>query len=188
MRLSIGDLTTGLAFWHCAQSMRNRVYKTVRCPSVSQSVPSVSLSRQSNAAAACGGFAAKRRTRKRYRSTAPVARQQPGAAARRSAANAGNVMLTAELKRLNTDLGYFLFWAYFLAVFTACVEFVSGWQHARNYIWTHYISTGLGWIDGQKSPVFRRGKSGNSSNTTSFILNRSIVINMYSITGRSVAI
>jgi len=30
-------------------------------------------------------------------------------AARRSAANAGNVMLTAELTRLNTDLGYFLF-------------------------------------------------------------------------------
>jgi len=34
---------------------------------------------------------------------------QPGAAARRSAANAGNVMLTAELMRLNIDLGYFLF-------------------------------------------------------------------------------
>ena len=34
---------------------------------------------------------------------------QPGAAARRSAANAGNVMLTAELTRLNTDLAYFLF-------------------------------------------------------------------------------
>jgi len=31
------------------------------------------------------------------------------AVARRSAANAGNVMLTAELTRLNTDLGYFLF-------------------------------------------------------------------------------
>ena len=40
VRLSIGDLTTGLAFWHCAHSMRSRVYKTVRCPSVSQSVPS----------------------------------------------------------------------------------------------------------------------------------------------------
>jgi len=26
--------------------------------------------------------------------------------------NAGNVMLTAELTRLNTDLGYFLFYAY----------------------------------------------------------------------------
>jgi len=32
-----------------------------------------------------------------------AAAPQPGAAARRSAANAGNVMLTAELTRLNTD-------------------------------------------------------------------------------------
>jgi len=38
-----------------------------------------------------------------------AAAPQPGAAARRSAANAGNVMLTAELTTLNTDLGYFLF-------------------------------------------------------------------------------
>jgi len=38
-----------------------------------------------------------------------AAAPQPRAAARRSAANAGNVMLTAELTRLNTDLGYFLF-------------------------------------------------------------------------------
>ena len=38
--------------------------------------PSVSLSHQSNAAAACGRFAAERRTRKRCRSTARGARQQ----------------------------------------------------------------------------------------------------------------
>ena len=48
MRLSLGGLTTGLAFWHCAHSMWSRVYKTVRCPSVrlsvSQSVPSVERS------------------------------------------------------------------------------------------------------------------------------------------------
>ena len=37
---------------------------------------SVSLSYQSNAAAGCGGFAAECRTRKRYRTTAPGARQQ----------------------------------------------------------------------------------------------------------------
>jgi len=50
-----------------------------------------------------------------------------------------------------------------LVVFTACVEFMSGWQHARNYISIHRPigRTGLGWIDGQKSPVFRRGKFGN---------------------------
>jgi len=52
-----------------------------------------------------------------------------------------------------------------LAVFTACVEFVSGWQHARNYIYRRIERTGLGWIDGQKSPVFRRGKSGNPMHT-----------------------
>ena len=28
-------------------------------------------------------------------------------------------------------------------------------------IYRHIGQTGLGWIDGQKSPVFRRGKSGN---------------------------
>ena len=48
-----------------------------------------------------------------------------------------------------------------LAVFTACVEFVSGWQHAWNNIYRHIGRIGLGWIDEQKSPIFRRGKSGN---------------------------
>ena len=56
--------------------------------------PSVSLSHQSNATAACVGFAAERRTRKIYRSTAPGARQQqPGAAARRLAANTGTFIV-----------------------------------------------------------------------------------------------
>ena len=50
-------------------------------------------------------------------------------------------------------------------MFTACVEFVSGWQHARNYIGR----TRLGWIDGQKSPVFRRGKSGNPTYGTQLV-------------------
>jgi len=49
------------------------------------------------------------------------------------------------------------------------VEFVSGWQHAWNYISTHWadFTGGLGWIDGQKSPVFRHGKSGNPPRTAS---------------------
>jgi len=62
------------------------------------------------AAAACGGFAAERRTGRRYLSRAADAGRpaatapQHGAAARRSAANAGSVMLTAKLTRLqNTD-------------------------------------------------------------------------------------
>jgi len=45
----------------------------------------------------------------RQRRAPAAAAPQPGAAARRSAANAGNVMLTAELTRLNADLGYFHF-------------------------------------------------------------------------------
>ena len=41
------------------------------------------------------------------------------------------------------------------------VEFVSRCgQHAWNYnLYRHDGWAGLGWIDGQKSPVFRRGKS-----------------------------
>ena len=57
--------------------------------------PCVCLSHRSTAAAACGGFAAERLADRKYQSTA---------AARRSAANAGRAMLTAELTRLNTDL------------------------------------------------------------------------------------
>ena len=54
----------------------------------------------------CGGFAAERRAGKRCRSTAvsPAATAlQHGAAARRSAAKADSVVLTAELTRLNTN-------------------------------------------------------------------------------------
>jgi len=61
--------------------------------------PLVNLSHHSNVAAACGRFAAERCTGKRYRSTAATAPQP-----RATAGNAGNVMLTAELTRLNTDL------------------------------------------------------------------------------------
>jgi len=63
------------------------------------------LSQRSTAAAACGGFAAERCADWIYRLTA-VGTQAPssnGAAARRSAANAGSVTWTAELTRLNTD-------------------------------------------------------------------------------------
>jgi len=63
------------------------------------------LSQRSTAAAACGGFATERCADWIYRLTA-VGTQAPssnGAAARRSAANAGSVTWTAELTRLNTD-------------------------------------------------------------------------------------
>ena len=107
VRLSIGNLTTGLVFWHCAHSMRSRVYKTVRCPSVrlsvSQSVPTVERSSGVRRVCCWAPYAQKISIDGGKRPTAATA-PQPGAAARRSAANAGNVMLTAELTRLNTDL------------------------------------------------------------------------------------
>ena len=62
------------------------------------------LSHHSIAATACGGFAAESRAGRIYRSTAAAARRpaaaalQHVAAARRSAANAGNVTLTADVR------------------------------------------------------------------------------------------
>ena len=56
--------------------------------------PSVCLSHLSTAATAAGGFAAERPAGRRYRSTAAL--NSNGAAARRSAATAGSVMLTNE--------------------------------------------------------------------------------------------
>jgi len=51
------------------------------------------------------------------------------------------------------------------AVFPACVEFVSGREHAWNYISTHWVD--WTWMDRRtKSPIFRRGKSGNPYYTT----------------------
>jgi len=83
------------------------------------------------------------------------------AAARRSAANAGNVMLTAELTRLNTNrlISILLqFQQYSLLVRNLCPD-----GNMHGIIYRHIGRTGLGWIDEQKSPVFRRGKSGNPS-------------------------
>ena len=110
--------------------------------SVSQSVPSVK--RSSGVRRVCCWTP--------YAQTISIdsARQpQPGAAARRSTANAGNVMLTAELTRLNTQTWVTLYFRpiKILAVFTACVEFVSGWEHARNYISTHWAD--WTWMDGR---------------------------------------
>jgi len=70
-------------FWHCLHSMRNRVYVTGVRPSVRSSV---CLSHHSTAAAACGGFDAKRRVGKTYRSTAAGAGAQAQQQRRRSTA------------------------------------------------------------------------------------------------------
>jgi len=82
--------------------------------------PSVRLSRRSTAATACGRFAAERPAGRTYRSTAADA----GAAARRSAANAGSVTLTAELTRLNTDLYIALFAYHFCKSIDANASYI----------------------------------------------------------------
>ena len=71
--------------------------------SVSQSVPSVERSSGVRRVYCCAPYVQKISIDSAGRPAA--AAPQPGAAARRSAANAGNVMLTAELTRLDTDLG-----------------------------------------------------------------------------------
>ena len=77
---------------HCSHSMLSRVCETVERPSVRQSVCLSRHSTVSAAAAACGEFAAERRA-----GTGRHRRPQHGAAARRSAANASSVTLTADV-------------------------------------------------------------------------------------------
>ena len=77
---------------HCSHSMPSRVCETVERPSVRQSVCLSRHSTTSTAAAACGDFAAEHRA-----GTGRHRRPQHGAAARRSAANASSVTLTADV-------------------------------------------------------------------------------------------
>jgi len=72
-------------------------------------------------------------------------------------------MLTAELTRLNTDglvsiLGLLKFLQCSLLVWNVCPD-----GNMHGIIYRHIGRTGLGWINGQKSPAFRRGKSGSPS-------------------------
>ena len=136
--------------------MRSRVYKTVRCPSV---CPSVSLSHQSNAAATCGGFAAEHHMRKRYRSTAPGGGSSSAAARSRSTAlssKCGQCHVDRRIIKAEHRFGLLsiLGLLKFLAVFTACLEFVSGWQHAQNYISTHWTEEDLDGSTDKNLPYF----------------------------------
>ena len=106
LRRKFSEAAWALAIWQL-----DSLFNTVRIACGAGSIkwsgvrpyvcPSVSLSHQSNAAATCGGFAAERRTCKRYRSTVPGARQQQ----RRSPGpqHGAQQQMTAELTRLNTD-------------------------------------------------------------------------------------
>jgi len=72
-------------------------------PSVRQSVCPISQTQQRRAAGLLLSAVRAKDIDQRRRATG-----SNGAAARRSAANAVNVISTAELTRLDTDLGYFL--------------------------------------------------------------------------------
>jgi len=129
VRQSIGDLTTGLAFWYCVHNMRSRVYKTVRCLSDSQSVPSVERSSGVRRVCCWAPYAQKISSDSAGRPAA--AAPQPGAAAR-----AQQQMRAMSCWQPNLR-GWTQTWVTFyfrpikiLAVFTACVKFLSRWQHA----------------------------------------------------------
>ena len=76
---------------------RTSVRPTFRLSASMYVCPFVCMSHRLTAAAACGVFAAEHRSGRRYRSTAA------GATARRSAANAGSVVLTAEGRTTKLD-------------------------------------------------------------------------------------
>ena len=78
--------------------MRSMVYENVGRTSVRLSVRCIIRSPH-----AAGRFAAERPADRRYRSIAGAGARSNRATARRTAANADSVMLTAELTRLNTD-------------------------------------------------------------------------------------
>ena len=95
--LECGCITSLWRYWHCPRGMRSRVYVTIGCPSVRLFGPS--FNRRCGVRRVCC-----RAPRGQNTSIDSGGSQRP--AARRSAANAGSVLLTAELARLNTDLFY----------------------------------------------------------------------------------
>jgi len=82
--------------------MWSRVYKTVRFPSVRQSVCPISRTQQRRAA---GLLLSAVRAKDIDRQRRAPGSSSAAARGLGTAANADNVMLTAELTRLNTDLG-----------------------------------------------------------------------------------
>ena len=142
--------------------MRNRVYKTVRCPSV---CPSVSLSHQSNVQRRAAGLLLSAVRAK------DIDRQRRAPGSSSAGARGRSTVLSSKCGQCHVDsrineaehrlgllaiLGLLKFWQCSLLVWNL---YPDGNMHG--IIYRHIRRTGLGWIDGQKSPVFRRGKSGN---------------------------
>ena len=128
------------------------------CLSVSQSVPSVE--RSSGVRRVCCWVPYAQKISIDSAGHPAAAAPQPGPQhGAQQQMRAINVTLTAELTRLNTDglVSILLqFQQYSLLVCNLCPD-----GKMRGIIYGHIGQTGLGWIDGQKSPVFRRGKSGS---------------------------
>ena len=120
---------------------------------------SVALSQRANDTLACGGFVAERRTRKRYRSTAPGAGSSSAAARGRSTALSSKCRQCHVDSRINdaehrlgllSILGLLKIQQCSLLVWNLCPD-----GNIHGIIYRHIGRTGLEWIDGQKSPVFR---------------------------------
>ena len=132
--------------------MRSRVYKTVRCPSVRpsvrQSVCPISRTQQRRAAGLLlSAVRAKDidRQRRAPGSSSAAARQQErrGTQQQMGQCHVDSRINEAERRLgLLSILGLLKFWQCY-----ACVEFVSGWQHAQNYISTHWAD--WTWMDRQ---------------------------------------
>ena len=124
--------------------MWSRVYKTVRCPfvrpSVRQSVCPISRTQQRRAE---GLLLSAVRTK-------DIDRQhwEPGSTGPKQALSSKCGQCHADSRVDEAEQRWVSFYfrpVKILAVFTAFVEFVSGWQHARNYMSTHWAD--WTWMD-----------------------------------------
>ena len=152
--------------------MWSRVYKTIRCPSVRQSVCPTSRTQQRRAA---GLLLSAVRAK-------DIDRQHRAPGSNSAAARGRSTALSSKCGQCHVDsrindaehklvllsiLGLLKFQQCSLLLWNLCSD-----SNRHGIIYRHIGRTGLGWIDGQKSPVFRRGKSGNPTDITSPVLER----------------
>ena len=141
--------------------MRSRVYKTVRCPSVRQSVCPISRTQQSRAAGLLLSA-----VRAKY-----IDRQRRAPGSSSAAARGRSTALSSKCGQCHVDsrineaehrlgllsiLGLLKFQQCSLLVWNLCPD-----GNVHGIIYRHIGWTGLAWIDEHKSPVFHCGKSGN---------------------------
>ena len=137
--------------------MRSRVYKTVRCPSVrlsvSQSVPSVKRTQQRRAAGLLLSAVRAKDIDRQRRAPGSSSAAARGRSTALSSKFGDQCYVDSRVDEAEHRWVSFYFRPIkILAVFTACVECVSGWQHARNYISTHWAD--WTWMD-QRTKISR---------------------------------